>query len=215
MWAHDSWSAQDESTSYKKCTPVPIWTIMNFSIFIKFGRRNSCEIMAWMSNQHTQHYCNEMQFCIFVNITLMWSKSREKCQIQSEPHNELFTFYQIWEMQLCIFFRDFINVIKIARKYQIQSELHNELFTFYQILEMSYLQNNWFFMILHQCDWNHEKNIKFNLNFIMNTSLFIKYHTCKIIHIQLALLSNIIWINQVKIKILQNRIELFWNQISA
>ena len=74
------------------------------------------------------------------------------------------------------FWRYYINVIKITKRYQIQSEPHNEVFTFYQILEMSYLlQNNWFFMILHQCDQNHEKNIKFNLNFIMYSLLFIKF----------------------------------------
>ena len=51
------------------------------------------------------------------------------------------------------------------------------------------------------------KNIKFNLNLIMNSSLFIKFwrcHTCKIIQPQFAILSNIIWINWVKLTILLN-----------
>ena len=106
----------------------PIWTIMNFSIFIEFGRCNSCKIMAPVLFQHIQHYsaAKYLQLCIFVHITSMWSKPR--------------------------------------------------------------------------------KNIKFNLNLIMNSSLFIKFwrcHTCKIIQPQFAILSNIIWINWVNLKFLQ------------
>ena len=56
------------------------------------------------------------------------------------------------------------------------------------------------------------ENIKFNLNLIMNFSLFIKFwrcNNCKIFHIQFAILSNTIWINLFKIEILMKYMKSF------
>ena len=56
------------------------------------------------------------------------------------------------------------------------------------------------------------ENIKFNLNLIMNFSLFIKFwscNSCKIFHIQFAILSNTLWINLVQIKILMKYTIIF------
>ena len=56
------------------------------------------------------------------------------------------------------------------------------------------------------------ENIKFNLNLIMNFSLFIKFWRCnnwKIFHIQFAILSNTIWINLFKIEILMKYMKIF------